>query len=564
MTAFCFPGDRSQDHEAAVVRAFFENRKYFRFDPHRFMANSEEAVERIESREREQKRQEEMIRLGGDWLKRILAGTARPAPPFSELQLGLIEIRKSVYVQEKTGEEYELGRRIMEKAGIRTVEGVFDLLVRLGGFDEDENVDLLRFEVRVDFPREVAESADRLLRFHPPITEDAARMDLTGLATLTIDGQSTLDFDDALSIEDLGDRYRLGIHISDVAHLIPRGDPVEAEALLRASSVYLPDRKISMLPACLSEDGCSLRAGELRPTLTVMAEIDPTGEIRAWRLFPSRIRVSRQLTYHDVNQGADENPDFRILLDIARRFHRRRMDAGAVQINLPEIGVWVDPSGEISVTRVNRESPGRFLVSEIMILANWLMGRFLRDRGVAGIFRGQGGPRERLFTGDEASLFQNWMQRRLLNRYLLSAAPEPHEGLGLDVYLTATSPIRKAVDLVTQRQIRGALGLEPPRTPEEITGVIQALEAPMALAYRLQVNRHRYFLLKYLEGCIGRKEEAIVLYKKKRGFQVLLTGYMLECELPMVSGLQLKPEDLVQVTLQRVNARRDVLAVTLG
>ena len=156
------------------------------------------------------------------------------------------------------------------------------------------------------------------------------------------------------------------------------------------------------------------------------------------------------------------------------------------------------------------------------------------------------------------------MQRRLLSRFVLSPKPEHHSGLGLDAYVTATSPIRKYFDLATQRQIRAALGLEVPYTIKEIDNIIQMLEEPMNCVSKLQFNRHRYWLLKYLEKRIGQKEEAVVLYKKRNTYHILISEYMIECDLPSSSGIDLKPEDLIQITIQHVNARKNVLSVFMG
>jgi exoribonuclease-2 len=204
------------------------------------------------------------------------------------------------------------------------------------------------------------------------------------------------------------------------------------------------------------------------------------------------------------------------------------------------------------------------LVSELMIMANWLMAKYLKDCQMPAIFRSQPKPRERLYKNQDGTLFQNWMQRRLLSRFVLSTRPEWHSGLGLDAYVTATSPIRKYSDMVTQRQIRASLGLESAYTVDQIDEIIQALELPMSQVGRVQYARHRYWLLKYLEGQTGQKEEAIVLNRTRRNYQILLTQYMLECDLPISSGIELKPEDLIQITVQRVNARKDVLQVAIG
>ena len=197
-------------------------------------------------------------------------------------------------------------------------------------------------------------------------------------------------------------------------------------------------------------------------------------------------------------------------------------------------------------------------------MANWLMAKYLKDRELPAIFRSQPKPRERLFKNNEGTLFQNWMQRRLLSRFVLSARPEWHTGLGLDAYVTATSPIRKYSDLVTQRQIRAAMGLESAYTVEQINEIIQCLELPIRHVGRFQYTRQRYWLLKYLENQVGQKEEAIVLNRTRRNYQILLTQYMLECDLPISSGIELQPEDLIQVTVQRVSARQDVIQVAIG
>jgi exoribonuclease-2 len=241
-----------------------------------------------------------------------------------------------------------------------------------------------------------------------------------------------------------------------------------------------------------------------------------------------------------------------------------RLAADAVHIAVPEINLWIGENGAVNLSRVNRESPGRMLVAEIMIMANWLMARFLAEHKMPAIFRSQPEPRERLYRREEGTLFQNWMQRRLLNRFVLGHAAEKHSGLGLDAYVTATSPIRKYFDLVTQRQVRAVFGLENPYSIAEMDGIIQELELPMSRVFKLQTGRQRYWLLKYLEQRIGQKEEAIVLVRRRSSYQVLLAGYMLECDFPITSLLDLKPEDLIQVTIQRVSARKDFIALTIG
>ena len=564
MTEFCFPDSPGGDHESAVLRAFFNDKLYFKFNLDRFFPNSEEQVARLIFQRQEEERRKRIIDLGGDWLMSLMNSTA-PPEEVSETDAGeFTEILKSYFLFGNESKDDTLAKAMIRKAGLDMSTGLFPLLVKLDVFDENENIGLLRFDIPTVFSAEILNSADQLAASYQRHSGDEVRKDLTALPLMTIDGQSTQDFDDALSIEKVGDQFRLGIHIVDVGHFVHKGDIIDQEALARGSSIYMPDQKISMLPASLAEGLCSLKAGEIRPAISTMVNLSPLLEIIDYEILPSLINVKHQLTYYDVNQTADQNQEVLILREIAEKFHQQRLDAGAVQITLPEINVWLADDRAITVNRINRESPGRMLVAELMIMANWLMAKYLAENKTPAVFRSQPAPRERLYKGDGGTLYQNWMQRRFLSRFVLGSNPEKHSGLGLEAYVTATSPIRRYFDLVAQRQIRAVLGLEQPYTSEEIDRIIQLLELPMGNVARTQLGRHRYWLLKYLEQHIGRKEEAIVLNKRRNDYQILLSAYMTECDLPISRGFELKPEDLIQVTIQNVSARKDLFQVAIG
>jgi len=565
MTAFCFPDAPNGDHRSAVVRALFDDRLYFRFNPDRFFPNSEEQVERISAQREAEARRKRVIEDGGEWLRRVLANSGRAAADGDEHGSDeYLSVLKSYYLLEKESPDDSLARGMMERAGLDGAADLFPVLVQQGVFTETENIDLLRLQVPVEFSPEVQARAEALVGGGQIDLTDHRRRDLTHLNLFTIDGQSTLDFDDALSLEATPEGICLGIHIVDVAHFVQKGDPVDLEAQRRGSSIYMADQKISMLPTNLAEGLCSLKAGEIRPAISTMIDLTADLDILRYRLFPSCVQVKDQRTYFDVNLAADQDPKVMQLRSIARKFRESRLAAGAVHISVPEINLWIGDTGEVNLNRVNRESPGRMLVAEIMIMANWLMARFLAEHRMPAVFRSQPEPRERLYRGEEGTLFQHWMQRRLLNRFVLGHTPEKHSGLGLNAYVTATSPIRKYFDLVTQRQVRAFFGLEEPYSTEDVDAIIQALESPMSHVARLQTGRQRYWLLKYLEQRVGQKAEAIVLVRRRHSYQVLLTDYMLECDLAINGFSDLKSEDLVQVTLQKVDARKDLITLTLG
>ncbi len=568
MTEFCFPDNPSCDHESAVIRAFFKNRLYFKFNPDGFFPNSEEQVTMIAAREKENIRKKQTITEGASWIKSILSGNFSLSKSFSEKKTQFIDILKSVYLFEKESKHYELGKAMLARAGINDLGMVFQILEKINVFDKNENIDMYKYNISTTFPdkanKEASDLANQINASLENAFSDTERVDLTKLSLMTIDGQATIDFDDALSIEEVGNHYRLGIHIVDVGHFIPKESVIDAEAFERGSSIYMPDRKISMLPPHLAENLCSLKAGELRPAISTMIKLTPSADIIDYEIIPSLVKVKHQLSYYDVNLLAEEDKAIMILHNIAKKYREIRLSSGAIHISLPDINVWIDEDDLITVNKINRESPGRMLVSELMIMGNWVSARFLANRKIPAIFRTQPDPRARLYRGEEGTLFENYMQRRYLSRFILKTEPRRHSGLGLDCYLTATSPIRKYFDLVTQRQLRSVFGMEKAYTDEEINKIIISLEQLMSNVSRIQQRRNRYWILKYLENKIGRKEEAIVLYKRRDRYQILIPEYMIECDLSLPSSIDLKPKDLIRVTLQYVNARKNSFSVFMG
>ncbi|MGB5988008.1 MAG: RNB domain-containing ribonuclease [Desulfobacterales bacterium] len=567
MTSFCFDDSISCHHEAAVVRAFFANRIYFKFDGQRFFPHTPQQVEQLLDRQREEARRIRITHRGGLWLSTIrdqdplIAGMLE-----DEAVREYVAVLQSFFLFGKESPHYTLGKAMVKKAGIDPEGELFRLLVRLKVFEADANLDLLRLEIPQAFPQEVDRCA---LERNAALDMEAGpeglpRRDFTDWNLMTIDGQMTLDYDDAISIQRHGEHVLVGVHIMDVGQVIGRDDPVDREAFQRASSIYMPDQKIPMLPACLSDDLCSLKADQRRPAISTLIEVDTRGQLVGYSIVPSLVIVKRQLTYYEVNGVSSSDPDIEALHHIAQVFRKQRLDAGGVHISLPEVSIWLDEQGEVKVHCVNRESPARMLVAELMIMANWLMARHLTRHDTPAIFRSQPEPRERLYQGEDDDLFRNCMQRRKLSRFILGPFAEHHHGLGLESYVTATSPIRKYADLVTQRQIRAILGLEPAYSQSEIEAIIQHLAEPMAAVGRVQFRRQRYWLLKYIQGRIGAREEGLVLQKRRHGYQILLPRYMLEGHLAVPDGTVLKPAQQIQVVIQHADPRKDLLHLYLS
>lgn len=561
MVGLVYPSEVDADHESAVLRAFFYDDLYFRFKNDRFYAHTRDEVVRIIAWRKEEERRAHLVEEGARWVRARLNDASVEGCLLNEAQQReILSLLKNYHLFGKDFSNWQVARDIVRLAEIDQLK-LFEVLVKLKVFDEDENIDVIIFGIELEYPASIRETAREIGKLGLSNLNNNIREDFTELTLATIDGQATLDYDDAVSLEAYGDGYRLGVHIADVAHFIPRGSELDRKALERCSSVYMPDMKISMLPPELAEGACSLRQDEIRPALSTMIELGPGFEVRRYDVVPSIIKVSRQLNYHEANKEVANDGFLLMLHRMAEQFRRKRIADGAVYISLPEINLWVDENKQVSLSKINRESPTRMMITELMIMANWLVAEYLKKHNLPAIYRSQAAPRERLYDGMEGTLFQNWMQRRCLSRFVLGSEPERHSGLGVEAYVTATSPIRKYSDLIAQRQLRSVHGLETPYTRKEIEDLIKTTELPMSHVARLQAGRQRYWLLKYLEPMVGQRVDAIVLVKRRNEYQVLLKDYMIECYAGAPVSASLKPGDCVSVTLQRINARADHISV---
>jgi len=557
MTLFCFDPPLTSDNEAAVVRAFFYDKLYFKFNKTVFIPYTPDQVKARKRQIKEADKKELQIQRGALWIDNVLNSKDGSS---NEVDKDVIHILKSYYLFNNNFDSHLVAKNIIKKSSINSPEQLFNIFVAAGIWDQNENINLLAMQIPTIFSKEVLEHEKKLTAVQTNFFEDPLRQDLTDLPLITIDGQSTLDFDDAISLENTENGYRLGIHIVDVDAYIKSNDPIDLSARDRASSIYMPDDKLPMIPPQLSEDLCSLKENEIRPGISTIIKMSRFFEIQDYKVVPSIIKVHKQMTYSEANLLNGKNDPITTLYKIATLLREKRLKAGAIQITLPEVNVWIEDNQEIGYLKIDRENPSRMLVSEMMIFANSLMAEFLSNNNMPAVFRSQAQPKKRLFKGIETSLSLNFMQRKQLSRAMIGTTPESHSGLGVKAYVTATSPIRRYHDLLTQRQIKAIFGYGKAYSKPELETILQTISPSIANAGRLQASRKRYWITKLLESKKGTAYEALVLDCHRDHYNVLVKEFMLEAKLPP-SGIRLKNGDIVQVTVQHADARRDQLSL---
>ncbi len=558
-----FGGKASDDQLAAMGRALYEDRFFFKNKDGVWAPNPPEVVESLkEKAHREEETRRELDQAGA------LLKTAWEKGEISDPQwrARLVALFKDMAVFGEEAPDYAQGKVFLEKAGLTADNAPFRLLVRLRVFHEDENLDLYRYQVPGEFSPEARSLAIALSAERQTDPYERRRLDLTQLETLTIDGERTRDFDDALSLEAIDSGWRLGVHIADVSTLVRAGSLLDLEAQERGTSIYLPETRLPMFPEEISENTLSLLASQERPALSFLVELSPEGEIGPWQIHPSLIRVKRRLTYHEVDQVlADRDETLAALIGLTRKLKARRLAQGGYELKLPEVWVSFTHQGGIQVSAEDQETMSHTLVAETMVLANWLAARFLMEQGLPAIYRAQPEPREPINTEEPKDLVALWQDRRKLSRVVMDLSPQPHWGLGLPVYTFATSPIRRYLDVVIHRQILGALnGGEPLYGQEDLEKILMTIEPAMRRAGLLKTRRLRYWLLKYLAGQTGQKKEALVVEHLPNRYRLLFPDLLLEVFLTAPASLKLKPGDTVRVRLDKVLPREDVVKLSLA
>ena len=270
---------------------------------------------------------------------------------------------------------------------------IVDILGEQGDNDVEMNAILAQYGLPYKYPKRVEEAADKITG---EITEQDynEREDFREVTTFTIDPRDAKDFDDALSIRKLGDKlWEVGVHIADVSHYVTEGSIIDKEAQKRATSVYLVDRTIPMLPEHLCNFVCSLRPDEEKLTYSAVFDLDDNAEIKSWRLVHTVIKSNRRFAYEEVQQILEDNgvidgmgqpappagpegykgeyAEELVTLDmLAKKLREARFKNGAVKFDREEMRFEVDKTGKPVRCYFKKSKDANKLIEEFMLLAN--------------------------------------------------------------------------------------------------------------------------------------------------------------------------------------------------
>jgi exoribonuclease-2 len=556
-----FGANPTSEQSAAIFRALFEDKIHFKFKEGIFKVHTPHQVQQILMKIQRDVEREKDLEEGSSWLRNKWDGIPAEDPLKKDHYLTLL---RDLAIFGAESSYYPEGKQLLKRAHLTDPDAPFKLLVKMGELQDDENLLLPRYGIPTQWTNEALKEAEEIYHTFKsqPLSSKNKRRDLTSLKVFSIDSESTRDIDDALSIEAKGASYYVGIHIADVAHYILPESHLDREAYERTTSIYLPEGKIPMLPPALSEDALSLVEGEERLTLSIIIHFDSSNEIKEYDIFPSTVKVHHRYTYIQSDNQIHKNQDFSYLLQLAQCLREKRVNAGAIFLPIPELNIKVDEQKTTQVNKRERETPSEIIISELMILTNWLCASFLHEKGIPLIHRNQLDPKELVEGAGKDNLFLNYKQRRLFNRVILSTTPDNHSSLGLKPYSTFTSPIRRYLDLTAQRQLKSVLIEDrKPYSEEKLKQMIVDTEINQTKINLVHEQRHRYWLIKYLEDKVGKILPALVLNQLLNRCNLLLTDYLLEVSIPSSPADSLSPGTTIEIKLESADAHKGTIRV---
>ena len=462
-------------------------------------------------------------------------------------------------------------------------------VVEVLGAPDNPEVEILAVVRKYELPDSFSPQVMKAARAVPVTLSEEdlhGRTDLRGIATVTIDGETARDFDDAVSIRKEGDKFRLWVSIADVSHYVLPGSSLDKEAYLRGTSVYFPDRCIPMLPEELSNGICSLNPAVDRLTLTAEMLFDKYGEMLSSSFYPGIIRSAARLTYTLVSRiiehdDAAVKEEYRALVtdllsmqELAAALAAMRRARGSIDFDLPEAEILLDAAGATeAIVRAERNQAHK-LIESFMLAANEAVAHHLADHDIPLLYRIHELPDQDklaalaefllplgydLPSGEIAAKpadiqallakTEGRPEERLINRLLLRSMKQAryaeqnfgHFGLAAPCYTHFTSPIRRYPDLVVHRILQWSLlqksgaaargkfkGVPFPGYPESLREIGEHTSRRERVAMEAERDIVELKKVQYMVGRVGEEFAGFISGVSAFGFFVELDELFVE------------------------------------
>ena len=456
---------------------------------------------------------------------------------------------------------------------------VIDILGKSGENDAEMNAILAEYGLPYKYPEAVEQAAAKL---PTDITEEeiSKREDFRGVTTFTIDPVDAKDFDDALSIRPLGEGlWEIGVHIADVSHYVTEGSIIDKEAFKRATSIYLVDRTIPMLPERLCNFLCSLRPNEEKLTYSAIFTMNEKAEVKKSRILRTIIKSDRRFSYEEVQEiienGQGEYYDeIKVLNSLAQKMREKRFQAGAIDFQQAEVRFRLDENGKPLSVFFSESNESHQLIEEFMLLANRTVAEKIGCKSATNknpktfVYRIHDEPNpeklsmlskfvtklgykmkspsgrstsasalNHLLKDIHGTKEQNVIEQislRTMQKARYSTENIGHYGLAFRYYSHFTSPIRRYPDLLAHRLLHRYLTLEARTVSkqkyEDLCDHCSAQEQVAANAERASI---KYKQVEFMSEHIGEEYDAVISGVTEWGLYAEINDNKCEGMVPM-------------------------------
>ena len=364
-------------------------------------------------------------------------------------------------------------------------------------------------------------------------------LDLTHLKTYTIDDKDSYEIDDAISLEERGLTKLIWIHISDPTSVIPKDSVVDLKARSKALTIYLANKVIYMLPKDII-NLMSLKQGKSSLTLSVGVNIDLEGNILNYIVSRALIKPNYNLTYEEADELIDYSPEEeRDLLALSKTMELRRKirgNNGAIQLEQPEGRFKIQD--DIRVLNIIEPTESRKLVSECMILLGHVIASYAESNRIPVLYRSQGittKTANQPIENANIPAVNNSVIKQRLTRAITSTQSNQHYSLGLNIYVQATSPLRRYSDMLVHRQILAYLDDNPMYSRDELNRLLYDLEPCQRQAIDIMkedksINQFKWFTSNsrriwatYFLRYLSKKKNTVLLYFEELEMEISCT-----------------------------------------
>lgn len=430
---------------------------------------------------------------------------------------------------------------------------IIKILGLQGENDTEMNAIMEEYGLPIEFPKEVIAESEKIIE---KITKAdiAERRDLRKITTFTIDPHDAKDFDDALSIKKLSNNnFEIGIHIADVSHYVKEGTALDDEAQKRATSVYLVDRVVPMLPEILSNKICSLRPDEEKLTFSAVFEIDENAQVISQWFGRTIIKSDKRFSYEQAqkiieNQKGELSDELIILNNIAKKLRVERFSNGAISFERSEVKFNLDEKGKPLSVFFKQPKDSNRLIEEFMLLANKKVAEFIgkpkRNKTIKTfVYRIHDNPdQEKLVnfsqfvrklgyilnvsTPNNTSKSLNKLlsqvdgkgEQDVIETLAVRAMAKAeysienigHYGLSFNYYTHFTSPIRRYPDVMVHRLLQLYLNNERSQNPKKYEKLCQQCSNMEQLASNAERSSIKYKQVEFMQDKIGQFFEGVI------------------------------------------------------